>query len=116
MRLRKLIFVFVVAFVSLVCQNAQCSSVASNLMDKLRFIHANRENGDFLSLILSIFGQPVKMFRHFGYDVWFYPKLSTSLTDEPLKNVYLFIEGGKIVSIETFNQNLNPYTDFETYP
>jgi len=85
-------------------------------MEQLKLISANRDSDEFLSLTLLMFGPPGKTFRHLNYDVWFYSKLSTSLTDKPLKNVYLFIREGKIVSIKAYSQNLNPYTEFETSP
>ena len=116
MMLKRLIFVWVLIFSIIAYNNAWCMSPQQSIMKQLELISANRNSGEFLSLAILILGPPDKIFRHFGCDVWFYPKLSTSLTDESLKNVYLFIKGGKIVSIKTFNQNLNPYTGFEAYP
>jgi len=91
-------------------------SPQQSIMEQLNLISANRDSNDFLSLAILILGPPYKTFRHSGYDVWFYPKLSTSLSDKPLKNVYLFIKEGKIVSVKSYNQNLNPYTCIEVYP
>jgi len=116
MMLARLIVAGVFIFSIIAYNNVWGMSPQESLTKQLELISANRNSDEFLSLTILIFGPPDKMFRHSGCDVWFYPKLSTSLADEPLKNVYLFIKKGEIISIKTFSQNLNPYTDFETYP
>ena len=105
------VFIFSVIF-SFNLQGAPCEQ----LTQKLKFIAANRSEDSFISLALLVLGHPEKIFRHCGVDVWFYPELNTFLTKKPLNNVYLLFQGNKIITVQSYRQKLNPYTEFDPDP
>ena len=131
MKLNKLVFLFVIVFITPMFQNALASGRAERFANELKLISANRDSENFLSLVVLMLGKPEKVFRYFNYDVWFYPVLSTSLINrtpypkgrgevvsdnKSLKNVYIFFKKGKLIFVRTCDQSLNPYTEFDVSP
>ncbi len=91
-------------------------SPRDRLLSNIKVISYNREEEEAFSFILFILGLPKKIFHYSGCDILFYPKLSTSLTSEELKNVYIVVRDGEITDVKISRFSLNPYNEFETYP
>ncbi|HDN86644.1 MAG: hypothetical protein DRP68_03430 [Candidatus Omnitrophota bacterium] len=92
------------------------SQEENTLLLKLNLLASNRNGEDFLYLLITLFGPPQKVFNYQGLEVWFYQELDTALLSEPMKEVYLFFQGRKLIKIEKSTSSLNPYNQFAVYP